>query len=96
MRKLTRLKQGPGAAPHHLWQMAGRTWWRALLGLGGGLPVTGGINIRSAHWLPGKPAEGQAAPHCPFDKLSEWRCSDLELGQSLAGAWGKDVRTSDR
>ena len=36
-----------------------------------------GTNIRLAHQLPGKPAEEQA-PHCPFDKLSWWRCSNLK------------------
>ena len=36
------------------------------------LPVIRGIDIRLAHPLPGKPAEGHA-PHSPFDKLSWWR-----------------------
>ena len=29
--------------------------------------VTEEIDIRMAHWLPGKPAE-EHNPHCPFDK----------------------------
>ena len=33
------------------------------------LLVKGGIDIRWAHWLPGKPAE-EPSPHCSFDKLS--------------------------
>ena len=39
---------------------------------GGGwvLPVIGEIDVRLAHWLPGKSAEGQA-PHHPYDSLSE-------------------------
>ena len=35
----------------------------------GRLPVIGGIDVWSAHWLPGKPAE-EHAPHCPTDKLT--------------------------
>ena len=51
-------------------QKAGRTWWQSSLQGGKGrLPVTGGIEGRLAHGLPGKPAE-RDAPHCPFDKLS--------------------------
>ena len=58
----------------------------SLPGGGGGYQlVTEGIDIRLAHQLPGKPAEDHA-PHHPSDKLSWWRCSDLKLEQSLAGA----------
>ena len=35
----------------------------------GHLPITGGTDIRLAHRLPGKPAEGHA-PHRLFDKRS--------------------------
>ena len=38
-------------------------------------------------WLSGKPARGGHAPQHPFDKLSQWRCSDLVW----AGAWDKYV-----
>ena len=48
--------------------------------------VTGGIDIRLAHRLPGKPAEGHA-PHCPFDKLSWWKCSDLKV--RTITSWGQ-------
>lgn len=44
----------------------------------GRLPVMGGIDSRWAHWLPGKLAK-EHAPHCPFDKLSWWRCSELKM-----------------
>ena len=56
---LTHLKQGPGAAPHCVWQTADRMWQQSLL-LGGRrrLPFIGGINVRLAHQLPGKPAAG--------------------------------------
>ena len=33
----------------------------------GRLPVIGGNDVRLAHQLPGKPADGHAH-HCPFDK----------------------------
>ena len=51
-----------------------------------GTPVTGGTDIRLAHWLPGKLAGGGAhAPRHPFDKLQvEMFCSidenSLQLG----------------
>ena len=69
MGELTRLKQGPRATPHHIWQMAGTTRLLSfLLGLGvGRWPVVGRIDITLSHQLPGKPVEGHA-PHCPFDK----------------------------
>lgn len=34
---------------------------------GGKLAVIGGIDLRSAHWVPGKPRE-EHAPHRSFDK----------------------------
>ena len=40
------------------------------------LPVTRGIDLGLAYQLPGKLAEGHTS-HCPFDKLSRCRCSDL-------------------
>ena len=49
----------------------------------GRLPVIGGIDVRLTYWLPRKPAESQA-PHHPLDKLTWWRCSDLNLEQSPA------------
>ena len=59
-----------------------KLWQQSSLGYAGrwreGLPVTGGIEVRLAHWLPGKPAEEQAL-HCPFDKLVWWRCSDINI-----------------
>ena len=59
-----------------------KTWPQSSLGYAGrwreGFPVTGGIEVRLAHWLPGKPAEEQA-PHCPFDKLVWWGCSDINI-----------------
>ena len=51
------------------------------------LPVTGVIDVRWTHRLPGKLAEGQA-PHCPFDKLSRWRCLDLKI-RTITG-WGRE------
>ena len=36
----------------------------------GRLPVIGGTDIWLAHWLPGKPAEGNTPPH-PFDKSNQ-------------------------
>ena len=36
----------------------------------GRLPVTGGTDIWLAHWLPGKPAEGNTPPH-HFDKSNQ-------------------------
>ena len=69
MGALTCLKQGPGATPHHVHQMAGRDMVAVFAsraeGVGWGigrLPVLGGIDVRLAHQLPGKPAEGHA-PH---------------------------------
>ena len=44
----------------------------------GRLPVKGKIDVRLAHWLPGKPAE-EHAPTGPFDKLSWCRCFDLKV-----------------
>ena len=37
-------------------------------GVRGALPVTGEIDVRLTHWLPGKPAEGHTRHH-PYDKL---------------------------
>ena len=51
----------------------------------GRLPVIGGIDGRLAHRLPGKQTEGPA-PHCSFDKLSWWRCSDLKIRTTTS--WG--------
>ena len=70
MGELRHLKQGPGATPLHVWGTVGRTWGSLCSG-DSGLPIIGGIDIRLAHWLPGKPAEEHAS-HCPFDKLSQW------------------------
>lgn len=36
------------------------------------------IDVRSAHQLPGKPAE-EHTPHGAFDQLSQWRCSDTKI-----------------
>ena len=44
----------------------------------GRVPVIGRIDVRWAHRLPGKPAE-EHTPHCCFDKLAWWRCSDLKI-----------------
>ena len=47
--------------------------------------MNGGTDVRLAHWLPGKPAEEQA-PHCPFDELVWWRCSDINIRTIIS--WG--------
>ena len=52
----------------------------------GRLQVIGGIYIKLIHQLPGKLAGGHA-PHCPFDKLSWWRCSDLKI--RIITSWGQ-------
>lgn len=51
----------------------------------------GGINIKWAYQLPGKPEE-RYAPYHPFDKVVE--SSHLQLEQSLAGTWAKYVGRS--
>ena len=71
MEDLTLPKQeGPGVILQRGQQMAGRTWQQSSLRRG----EEGGIDIRVAHQLPGKPAEGHA-PHYHFDK----RYSDLKI-----------------
>ena len=53
------LKQGPRATPHRVRQVAGRTREAVFAPRGRGrLAVIGGIEVRWAHWLPGKIAEG--------------------------------------
>ena len=47
--------------------------------------ITRGIDIRSAHQLPGK-ADGCALLWRPFDKLSQWRCSHPQI--STITSWG--------
>ena len=56
--------KGPGAAPLHVWQMAGRkdmaifvTWGRKRLSF------IGSIDVRLSHQLPGKPAAGAGGNH---------------------------------
>lgn len=44
------------------------------------------IDVRLAHQLPGKPAE-EHAPYGPFDKLSQWRCSDTKI--RAASSWAR-------
>ena len=44
----------------------------------GRLLVVGGIDVRLAYWLPGKPAKGHV-PHNPFDKLGGQSLSDLKV-----------------
>ena len=61
---LTHLKQGPGATP--------------LLPREQEVTSLGAYDVRLAHWLKGKPAEGNNSLY-PFDKLSGWRCSDLKM-----------------
>ena len=57
--ELTWLKQGPRATPHRVRQVAGRTREAVFAPRGRGrLAVIGGIEVRWAHWLPGKIAEG--------------------------------------
>ena len=65
MGELTHLKQGPGVTPHCVLQTVVRIWWQSPGK--GRLPVIGGIDVRLAHQLPGKPAEGHT-PHPNFDK----------------------------
>ena len=56
------------------------------------LPVIGGIEVRLAHQLPGKLAEGHA-PHYPMNKLS-WRYSDLKIRTITSWVGGKYVGRS--
>ena len=56
------------------------------MGHGRRLPVIEGIDVRLAHPLPGKQAEGHTAHH-PFDKLSWLRCSNLKIGTITS--WGR-------
>ena len=71
----------PGATPHCVRQMASRTWQLSSLPVG---RVGEGVTRYRGNWhqigcqLPGKPVE-KHAPHCPFDKLSNWRCCDLKI-----------------
>ena len=51
------------------------------------LAVLGGIEMRWAHQLPGKPAE-EHAPHGPFDQLSQWRHSDTKIRATSSWARG--------
>lgn len=44
------------------------------------------IDVGLAHQLPGKPAEEH---HCPFEKLSYWNCSDLEIRAITSWSWGQ-------
>lgn len=71
--EFTHRRQGPAATPHRV-QRTGSSvclWGRNDHQLSR-------TDLRLAHWLPGKPAEGQASYH-PFDKLSQRRCSDLNV-----------------
>ena len=51
----------------------------------GELPVIGEIDVRLAHWLPGKPARGTPLT-APFDKNNHWLGpgASREEGQSHA------------
>lgn len=75
MGELTHLKQDPRVcileSPQDLVAVF-TPWGRRTL------PVLGGIDIRLAHWLPGKLAEGYG-PHHLFGKLSWWRRSDPKI-----------------
>ena len=72
----------------------GGTWQQSSLwGHGEGrLLVTGGIDIGLAHRLPGKPAEDKQNHHCPFDKLSWWRCSELKIRTITSWGWEQVCR----
>ena len=65
MGELTCVKPGPGATPHHVQQ----TRRKSSLPEAGEVASYGGIDVRLAHGLPGKPAEAWA-PHHHFNKLS--------------------------
>ena len=53
----------PGATPHGVWQMAGKTWWPSSLGGREYITSYKGTDVRRAHSLLGKPAEGHALHH---------------------------------
>ena len=56
---------------------AGRIWQQSLLQGGGRLPVIGVLRSR---WLISYQGNQKSPhPHCSFDKLSWWRCSDLKI-----------------
>ena len=78
------MSEGPGVT-HHCVQQTGcrQDMVKSLLLEGKGrLPVTGGIDIRLAHELPGRPAER----HCPH--------RSLDKNNLIAGAWDKYVERS--
>ena len=50
-----------------------------------------GIDVRLAHKLPRKPAEEHTL-HYPFDKLSWWRCFDLNIRTITVWGWGRVYR----
>ena len=91
MGELTGLKQGPGATPHCVQQTASRPWWQSSLLGRKEVTSYGGIDIRLAHQLPGKPAE-EYTPHHPLDKLSWWRCSDLKVKRITSWGLGQVCR----
>ena len=59
--------------------------------VGGGLLVTGGIDIRQARQLPGKPAEGHTT-YNPFEKLvgtiTSWVQGQVSMKVSQSCEWG--------
>ena len=55
---LTSPKRSPGVTPHHVQQTVAGPSSSLLEGRGWNLPVIGGIDVRLAHQLPGKPAAG--------------------------------------
>ena len=63
--KLTSQKQSPGATPHHVQQTVRQDMaTKMAAGEKERLPFIGGIEVRLAHQLPGKPAE-EPAPYSP-------------------------------
>ena len=79
MKELIHLKQSPEVTTQHIWWIRSRTWKQpSPPGGRGKLSVMWGTDIRLAHWLPGKLAEGYG-PHHLFGKLSWWRRSDPKI-----------------
>lgn len=72
--EFTHRRQGPAATPHRVCRGQ-----QQCLPSGEGT-ITSYRELTSGwlYRLPGKPAEGQASYH-PFDKLSQRRCSDLNV-----------------
>lgn len=72
MEEFTHLKQGPRMTHHCVQWTVGKTWQQSLLpGGSGDCQLSGKLDIRLVHMLPGKLAE-EHAPQCFFDKNNHY------------------------